>query len=156
MKYICAIRPNIKIMKAQSGNMLMMSIFAIVVLSALGVSMSRLISTSSSSIVYEVYGLKALNAARSGLDQKVLDVFQEQTSDSTRCDSDGSDSSLWVQQSFESVPGLENCRVVALCTVTDIDSTSYFRFESQGICEIEAEGIVVSRTLAIDGRDFQS
>lgn len=134
----------------------MMSIFAIVVLSFLGISMARLMGTSSSSVVYEVYGLRALNAARSGLDQKVLDVFQGQDSDASRCDADGSNNALWVQQSFDAVPGMKNCRAVALCTITQVDGTNYYRFESQGICELEQEGIVVSRTLAIDGRDVQS
>lgn len=156
MKFICKTRPDFSSPKQQSGNMLIMSIFAIVVLAFLGMSMAQLLATSSSSIVYEVYGLRALNAARSGLDQKVLDVFSGQTSDANRCDADGSDSDLWVQQDFSDIPGMENCSVIALCTVTEVDDTNYYRFESQGMCELEDEGIVVSRTLAIDGRDVQS
>lgn len=156
MKYICKTHHSLKGLGQQSGNMLIMSIFAILVLAFLGLSMSRLLGTSSATIVYEVYGLRALNAARSGLDQKVLDVFAGQTSDASRCDADGSDSNLWVQEDFNNIPGMENCSVVALCTVTEVDSTNYYRFESQGTCELEGEGIVVSRTLAIDGRDVQS
>lgn len=154
MKHICATRPSGRRLLKQRGNMLIISIFSIVVLSALGISMARLNASSSSSIVYEVYGLKALNAARSGLDQKFLDVFEGQTGDLARCDADGSNSSLWVEQDFNTTSGLENCRVVALCTVTVVDGKGYFRFESQGICELEDDGMVVSRTLATDGRDF--
>lgn len=156
MKYICVTPRKMRAVYQQRGNMLVISIFTIVVLSALGMSMAKLTATSSSSVVYEVYGLRALNAARSGLDQKVLDVFQGQTSDAARCDADGSNSALWIQQSFDDVSGLRNCKVKALCTVTEVDGTNYFRFESQGTCELDSEGIVVSRTLAIDGRDFQS
>lgn len=156
MKFICKTRPKISNLRQQAGNMLIMSIFAILILAFLGMSMSRLLGTSSATIVYEVYGLKALNAARSGLDQKVLDVFAGQTSDPNRCDADGSDSNLWVQEDFDHIDGMENCSVTALCTVTEVDGTNYYRFESQGMCELEGDGIVVSRTLAIDGRDVQS
>lgn len=156
MKYICAIPLSRSALKYQKGNMLMMSVFAIVVLAFLGGSMSRLLATGSDALVYEVYGLRALNAARSGLDEKVLQVFATQESDPNQCYSDAGtiDGSLSVERVF-SVDGLQNCRVTALCTVSEIDSTSYYRFESQGLCELETDNIVVSRTLAIDGRDIQ-
>ena len=149
MKYICATRPKQTGLKTQSGNMLMMSVFTIVVLGFLGLAMARLLATSSSSLLYEVYGLRALNAARSGLDEKVLHVFATQESDPVAC------TTALPTKTFV-VDGLRNCSVTAICTVTTVDSTNYYRFESTGTCELEAEGIVVSRTLAIDGRDVQS
>lgn len=149
MKYICATLPKTASLNKQSGNMMVMSVFAIVVLGVLGLSMSRLLATSASSIIYEVYGLRALNAARSGLDEKVLQVFAGQTSDPVAC------TSVLPTSTF-TVEGLKNCSVTTLCTVTTVDNTNYYRFESTGTCELTEEGIVVSRTLAIDGRDVQS
>lgn len=149
MKYICAIHPNSASLKKQRGSMMMMSIFAIVVLGVLGLSMSRLLATSASTIIYEVYGLRALNAARSGLDEKVLHVFATQTSDPVAC-------TTALPTTTFTIVGLENCSATTVCTVTTVDSTNYYRFESTGTCTLEEEGIVVSRTLAIDGRDVQS
>ena len=156
MKYICVTPRSFPNLAHQAGNMLLMSVFAIVVLGFLGISMSRLMGTSSDALVYEVYGLRALNAARSGLDEKVLQVFATQESDPTQCysDSDSVDGSLSVIRTF-TVEGLENCSVTALCTVSEVDDTNYYRFESQGVCELDLEAIVVSRTLAIDGRDIE-
>ena len=149
MKYICAIRRNNKALHSQLGNMMVMSIFTIVVLGFLGLSMSRLLGASSSNLLYEVYGLRALNAARSGLDEKVLQVFAGQTSDSNAC------TATLPIRTF-SVDGLEKCTAEAICTVTTVDNTNYYRFESTGTCTLDAEKIVISRTLAIDGRDVQS
>jgi len=132
--------------------MMLMSVFAIIVLGFLGLSMSRLLGASSTSVVYEVYGLHALNAARSGLDAQVRRVFATQQSDASQCDAVGN---MRTTQEFLTIEGMETCRAISLCTVTQVDGTNYFRFESQGICELPQENIVVSRTLAIDGRDVQ-
>jgi len=138
--------------------MLLISIFAIVTLGFLGMSMSRLLSTSSSAIIYEVYGLHALNAARSGLEKQVLSVFSTQSSDASVCYAEGanlSDLSKRQITQYTGIEGMESCSSESLCTVVEVDGTNYFRFESQGICQLEGENIVVSRTLAIDGRDVQ-
>ena len=148
MKYICATPHKIKGLKSQAGNMMVLSVFAIVVLSVLGISMSRLMGASSTAILYEVYGLRALNAARSGLDEKVLQVFAGQESDANACTTP-------LATRYFAVVGMDNCSASTICTVTTVENTNYYRFESTGTCELDAEGIVVSRTLAIDGRDVQ-
>lgn len=149
MKYICATHHKSNGMTSQAGNMLLISVFTITVLAVLGLAISRLLATGSSAIIYEVYGLRALNAARSGLDEKVLEVFAGQDSDPNAC------STQSPIREFN-VRGLDNCNASTVCTVTVVDNTNYYRFESTGTCEFEEDGIVVSRTLAIDGRDIQS
>ncbi len=126
--------------------MLVMSIFVIIVLSFLAIAMSRLLGTASDALVYEVYGLRAMNAARSGLEQKVLEVFAGQTSDPALCTNIPATDS----REFYTL-GLENCSTRFACQVTTVDATNYYRFESTGTCQIE--DVIVSRTIAIDARD---
>lgn len=132
----------------QAGNMMMMAIFTIVILGFVGLGITRIFGTSADALVYEVYGLRALNAARSGLDDIVLQVFTNQASDPAFCTA-ASDPDNRIDFT---VSGLENCHAQFGCAVNQIGDTNYYRFESQGTCEID--NIVVSRTIAIDAKDI--
>lgn len=125
--------------------MLVISIFVILVMSLLGLAMTRILSSSSESVVYEVYGLKALNAARTGLERNVSTVFDlDATTVTGNCGSDN--------RNLNAIPGFENCRYEASCTsVPNINGQNYFRFNSTGICTIG--NVVVSRTVAVDARN---
>ena len=140
----------------QKGSMLITALFVIIVLSLLGLAMTRLLSASSDAVTHEIYGIRALNAAQSGLQIILADSFPIDGSTPV-CDidadpdvDDGEEYSF--TQSFAGVPGLENCSAQVRCTniTFDDDNIEYYRFESTGTCTIG--DIVTTRSVAVDGK----
>jgi MSHA biogenesis protein MshP len=129
---------------SQGGSMLVIALFVIIVLSLLGLTLTKVLSASSEAIVYEVYGQRALNAARAGAEAQVALAFPITGSAS------GADTAAFA---FSAVAGLENCQYDAKCeqlTVTDgIINLAYYKFTSTGQCS--AGNIIVSRTVYVDG-----
>ena len=73
-------------MSQQRGSMLVIAIFTMVVLLLSPVSLQRMLVSSQQSIVYEVYGARAYNAAQSGIDHHLTLLFPTDNSDgSSRC-----------------------------------------------------------------------
>jgi len=129
----------------QQGSMLIISIFVMLVMTLLGLAMTKILSTASSSVVFEVYGLKALNAARAGLERNVSRVFDLDATTVTGTCGD-------LDYNFGAIDGLENCGFESACeSFSDINGQDYFRFRSTGSCTID--NIVVSRTVAVDARN---
>jgi len=124
----------------QRGSMLVIALFVIIVLALLGLTMTRLLSSSSEAIIHEILGQRALNSARAGIECAVADEF-------------GAGCSEPIFKEFSSVAGLENCsyRVAedAPKTITDGSKTfSYLTFTSTGQCR--AGKINVTRFVYID------
>ena len=59
----------------QRGSMLVIALFVIIVMALLGLTLSRLLSSSSDAIIHEVYGQRALNAARAGVEEQIALAF---------------------------------------------------------------------------------
>jgi len=131
---------------AQNGSMLVIALFVIVVMSLLGLAMSRMLSASANTIVYEVYGLRAMQAARAGIEQSIAMVFPV-PSDEAEC-VDPLESNI----EFSSVPGFENCSFKARCSATEFGSGAgiLYKFSSIGRCEVG--GISVSREISVEAR----
>lgn len=128
------------------GSMLITAIFVLVVMSILGLAMVRLVSTSANSVVYDIYGQRALNAARSGLELKLSQAFPL-SGTAVTCSVDNTATSL-------TATGFENCQFQAQCqqtpvTFADGSSQIHFEFSSTGKCLFD--GRTVSRTLSVDG-----
>lgn len=147
--------PRYKLVR-QKGSMLVIAIFVIVVMSLLGLAMSRILSASANTIVYEVYGLRALQAARAGLELSIANVFPVPAPvppDGGTCtavlDSDA------AFPAFSSVPGFENCSFLAECSATTFGSGAtggtLYRFSSTGRCEVG--DISVSRTVSVEAKE---
>jgi len=128
----------------QKGSMLVIAIFTIVVLALLGLAMVRLNSTASSTVVTEVYGLRALSAANIGLEAALLNAFPN----------DGSTATCTTNSQSFSSDGLVNCSYSSRCasTLTDIDFSGVeydiLHLSSTGSCT--AGDHVVSRTLTVE------
>lgn len=131
--------------KKQGGAMLVVAIFIIVVMTLLGLAMTRLISASSDTVIYEVYGLRALNAAQTGAQHMVAEAFA--LDGSTTCS--GS-----VQRDLSAIAGLEACRFEASCAQATFTQPTgqvvYYRFSSTGTCA--AGDIIASRQVAIEAK----
>jgi MSHA biogenesis protein MshP len=129
----------------QKGSMLVIAVFVIIVFSLLGLTLTRMLASSSDAIIHEVYGLRALNAARAGVEQTISAAFPLSGSPSCNAAS--------TQVDFNgNIEGLANCSYLAGClpiTVTDgATSYTYYRFESTGSCQ--AGNILVSRRINVD------
>jgi|TARA_B110000240_G_scaffold195005_1_gene243708 MSHA biogenesis protein MshP len=131
----------------QKGSMLMIALFVIIVFALLGLTLTKLLSSSTDAIIHEVYGQRALNAANAGIEQALSSVFPL---------SPGTSSCIAAPAlpvAFNgNIKGLENCSYVAGCqtiNVTDNATYTYYRFESTGSCQ--AGDIRVSRRINIDG-----
>jgi MSHA biogenesis protein MshP len=126
----------------QQGSMLVISLFVIIVMALLGLTLSRLLSSSSDAIIYEVYGQRALHAARAGVEEQIALAFP--ISGSASCTASTID--------FTPVPGLESCEVNAQCTQLNVVdgsiSRTYYKFTSTGTCS--AGDIIASRTVQVD------
>ena len=135
----------------QRGSMLIIALFVIIVLALLGLTMTRLLSSSSDAIIHEVLGQRALNAARSGLECSLAEHFKPDPIDPldpiiTVC-------AHFLSKTFSGVAGLENCNyAVPLPTSTPIvDGTknlNYLTFTSTGQCT--AGNINVTRVIYVD------
>lgn len=144
MKSISQIRHSLLNRRSERGSMLFISVFVIVVMGMLGLTLTNMLATSAQSVVYESLGLKALNAARTGLEVNLSRTFPLSTSAALPCQ---------VSESLSNVPGLEGCSYTANCQLDNSSSLiNYYRFTSTGQCSVS--DVVVSRTVAVDARSL--
>ena len=133
----------------QSGGMLIVSIFVIVIMTLLGLAMTQLLSTASNSIVFEVGGLRALNAARSGLNRELIAQFPLGAAPRANCSSSPSPVAF-----NSSVNGLAGCQYKVSCSCTSHNFNgqinNFFRISSQGSCTMG--DMQMSRTVAVESR----
>ena len=130
----------------QSGSMIVMALFAIIVLALLAGTLINMISASSNSVLYEVYGVRAKNAAQAGVQELAMRAFPLGTGPQ-QCNQ-----VISSPASFSSIAGFQACDFSAICTTEDInfngEAYRYYRFSSTGSCLLN--DIVVSRTLSVD------
>jgi MSHA biogenesis protein MshP len=123
----------------QQGSMLVMALFVIIVLGLLGITLTRLLSSSSESIIYDVLGQRAVNAARAGIECAVASQF-------------GAGCVNPINKTFTTVPGLENCSYSNqknTKSVSDgINNYEHISFTSTGQCQ--AGKVNVTRYLYVD------
>ena len=126
--------------RSQQGSMLVIALFVIIVFALLGLTMTRLLSSTSETIIYEVLGQRAINAARSGIECAVAAELGEGCSNP-------------ADKDFSGVPGLENCSYTVVetqpKTITDGGTSfEYLTFTSTGQCT--AGKINVTRFVYVD------
>lgn len=128
----------------QQGSMLITALFVIIVMSLLGLTLTRLLSASSDAVNHEIFGIRAMNAAQSALQVKISQAFPLDGSAAV-CDDT-------INMSFITLPGLENCSAEATCTEREYsaDNVTYYQFESTGTCT--ASDVITTRTVAVDGK----
>ncbi|MFT6087014.1 MAG: MSHA biogenesis protein MshP [Glaciecola sp.] len=126
--------------------MIVMALFAIIVLALLAGTLINMISTSSNSVLFEVYGVRAKNAAQAGIQELAMTAFPLGTGPQ-QCNQ-----VISSPASFSSITGFQECDFSARCVTEDINFNGedyrYYRFSSTGSCGFN--GIVVSRTLSVD------
>jgi MSHA biogenesis protein MshP len=133
-------------LQKQKGNMIVMALFVIVVVSLLAAALINIISASSSSTIHQVYGLRAHQAAKAGLEDLLFLSFPP-NGNVLVCNT-----TAFSGASFSNVSGLNECEYQATCVTETISFNSedrlYFRYTSTGTCQINDN--VVSRTMSVD------
>lgn len=148
--------------KSQAGSVLVLAIFIMIVMLLLGSALVRMLSTSGESIAYEVVGTRAYNAANSGLQARLAELFPLD-SPAQFCEpgavpptSDTRDAGTPDEHlpNLSNVPGLRNCRIQQmLCEDFLVDNTIYYQLTSTAECDMDA-GEVVSRTVVVEARSL--
>ncbi len=114
-------------------------------------TMISVINSSSNTVLYEVYGVRAQQAAKAGLETLISQSFP--IGGTPQVCSTSTTSSA----NFSNVPGFVGCAYSARCTTTTLTHAgvdyNYYKYESTGSCDL-ADGIV-SRTLSVDAMQEQ-
>ncbi len=150
-------------LNAQRGSTLMVAIFIIIVFSMLLASIVNMFSSTTESVSVEVYGVRALMAANTGVDAVAASIFPVGQAGSLSCDEleipanqDGVDnqSTLTSNATFSTIAGLVGCRYTATCTdftVNDgVQDIHFYKITSQGQCD--AGSFDVSRVVEVEAR----
>lgn len=129
------------------GSALVIAIFIIVVMSLLGAALVKMLATSAESIVYEVLGTRAYNAAQIGIQWQIQQIFPLDGDPPVCINNDAS------RPDLSAIKGLEKCQIIALtCSATDITTMSInlYTVTSTGVCNIN--GVLTSRKLEVQAK----
>jgi len=133
----------------QTGSALVIAIFIIVVLSALGAALVNMLDSSQEGVAYEVLGTRAYTAAQSGLQWQLSEVFPL-TSDALACKNQTQINS--ATPNFTNTQGLAQCTVIISCTDFQRESVRYYSISSTAECALDGE--FSSRALAVEARSL--
>ncbi|RVU33068.1 type II secretory pathway component [Rheinheimera riviphila] len=115
--------------KASNGSSLVMALFIIVLMSVLLLALGRQLISSSTSVSIEVQGNRAFNAAQSGLQLALTQLFPLNTTESC--------AAVAVSFSFNQ-PGLQSCTATLSCsqvTNPDVPTRPLYQLTSTGSCQ---------------------
>ena len=135
----------LKLKHKQKGSALTMAVFIIVVLGLLTTVLIRLLAGSSEATVTEVYGQRALNAASSGADLYLAELFSESP---INCPDESLSSSPITTYPLEYCKAEVRCRALDLSAV---NNTIHYRILSSGVCDVGGE--TYSRQIIVEATD---
>ena len=144
LNYVNTHRSIISI-KTQQGSSLVIAIFIIVVMALLGATLLKMVMTNEEDYAYEVLGTRAYNAAQTGLQWKLQQIFPLNTNPNVgACTDDG--------LALTTVEGLNQCSAIVTCTAITHDSVNYFTVTSVGQCNINGE--TTSRMVEVQAKSL--
>lgn len=124
-------RPNVlSSLTRQRGSMLIISVFAITALAALGAALLKINASQSDTTAREVLGARAWLAANSGTEMALARLFPLATTSNpnpaAQCDAA-------TMISFD-MAGLKGCSVAVTCKIEGVGELAQYYVESQGRC----------------------
>tara|TARA_R110002126_G_scaffold144276_22_gene290373 strand:- start:1262 stop:1678 length:417 start_codon:yes stop_codon:yes gene_type:complete len=134
---------NAKLLSSrQTGSALVVAVFIIVVMLAIVLALSRILLSSSDSVVYEVQGTRALFAAQSGMELALTELFPR---------SGVSNCSNW---SFNfATAGLTGCEASVQCTAQPVTSPQLSQlYQLQSTASCNANEFITSRSIELEVR----
>jgi MSHA biogenesis protein MshP len=126
----------------QRGSALVVAVFIIVVMLAIVLALSRILLSSSDSVVYEVQGTRALFAAQSGMELALTELFPR---------TGASNCSNWTFN-FNTA-GLSGCQAQVQCSAQAIASeqlNQLYQLQSSASCN--ANEFITSRSIVLEVR----
>ncbi len=150
MKFKCRMSHNLDRAglspKTVKGSALVITIFIIVVMTLIGTALVKTLSTSAETVVYEVLGTRALQAAQTGLQQQLQRIFPLKPATGACIDISNVD--------LSATSGLEHCKIIeATCDDSVVVSgNKYYTITSTGECEVA--GVFTSRSVEVQARDL--
>lgn len=129
----------------QKGSALVLSLFIIVIMTLLGAALVRMLSSNAETIVYEVLGTRAYQAAQAGSQRKLSEIFPLDSDSAIDCPAN----SDW---DFSVVNGLQGCSVEVECTSIFFKDVTYYTITSTGQCTVAS--VVTSRTIEVNARNL--
>ena len=131
--------------KNQRGSMLVMAIVIIIIVGALALAIAKMSSDSSRSIIFEVYGTRAFNAANSGAQRALNEVLGPGAPDPAQC-------IATALYDFSHITAFSGCIVTVDCVEKNIVETGFIHFEisSNAVCSIN--DFVSQRGVTVEAR----
>ena len=130
----------------QQGSVMVIALFVIVVLAMLGATMAQITMASNQTVISDMAGLHAKNAAQVGLETLAAQSFPLSNPIAV-CNT-----TVTAPANFTNIPGYANCDFRAQCTTTSVMKGSaehyFYRFTSTGQCDVG--NTIVSRTLSFE------
>lgn len=126
--------------RAQVGSSLVMALFIIVLMAVLLLALGRQLISSSQSVSIEVQGNRAFNAAQSGLQLALTQLFPQNAT--ATCDAVANNIAF-------NQPGLQNCTATVVCLSVDNPDAAarpLYQLTSTGNCpsdEFNSSRVVV-------------
>lgn len=151
--------PNRSITRsATQGAALPVALFIIVVMALVGAALVRIIVDTSSGVVNDVIGQRAFNAARSGAELFLVQLFplDEPTNESlcgerdAALSPDDNDDLAVYTESFTTA-GLHGCSAHVYCDFAAAEGITHFRIVSQGRCD--AGDLSYTKELLLEASD---
>jgi len=138
---------KMKVLNKQKGSALVLALFIIVVMTLLGTALVRMISTNAETIVYEVVGTRAYQAAQAGAQRKLSEIFPLSIP-SRACPINSS------TYNFSNTEGLKGCETIVAvgCKLYETVNTTYYTITSTGQCTVA--DVFTSRTIEVDARSL--
>lgn len=137
---------RVKSKHQQQGSLLLIAVVIILVMSAVGFAIVTILQQSAQSVVSEVYGTRAYQAAQSGLQITLMELYP--------LDQDGAAAGACTntERTFNT-PALKNCEASIQCNSDNFAGFGITRFSlvAQGVCSVAGE--VYSRELAVEAFD---
>jgi MSHA biogenesis protein MshP len=143
--------------RPRRGSSLVIAIFVIVVMSLLGAALVKMMDSSQENLAFEVLGTRAYNAAQTGVQWQLAQLFPVGLNSITvnTCADVRSDNSI-VLPDTSNISGLQGCRIVDPIQCEDFlasDGVRYYTITSVGQCDINGE--VTSRVIEVEARSMQ-
>lgn len=136
---------NKKCLKLCEGSSLVIAIFIIVVLSALGAALVNILESSDENVAFEVIGTRAYSVAQTGVQWKLAQIFPlgQPAQD---CPVDGGEPDV------STVTGIADCSFSAICTSFVNNGIRYYTITSTGQCNLN--GVITSRRVEVEARSL--
>ncbi|WP_057832743.1 pilus assembly PilX family protein [Colwellia sp. TT2012] len=151
------------ILKNQQGSTLILALFIIIVLTLLGSTLMRVLSTSSETVAQEVIGTRAYMAANSAMQAELQKLFPLKPipNPPPTCPISALPA-LARDYDFTAISGMNHCKAKTSCENyhTGLDGTKYYRLTSTSECgsgDMAADSKVIvksSRTIQVEARSL--